>query len=289
MAKAAEAAAEHAKSVIGARGERLPAGKPDGAWSSAYRTLQAAHVKLQTKYEKLKETKLADMVGVAEQYQSEIAEHGTKAEELINHFRAETDRYRELAANAEAMQERVFELERESSELKETLLAYQGKILRMEQDAAADAARRGAEVDAESSGRFWGSEELEAFTGLRWENRRRGCTGSHAAPFCFQLAAAEPEEDEEDAVTPVGGGGGDRRRSEVMAARMGEPAAEDVAYEPIHFGDAEGYLPGYLAEAIEFERGEMPEFVGRMLGCSTRSPRSERGAVCDYLTAPMCE
>ena len=268
MAKAAEAAAEHAKSVIGARGERLPAGKPDGAWSSAYRTLQAAHVKLQTKYEKLKETKLADMVGVAEQYQSEIAEHGTKAEELINHFRAETDRYRELAANAEAMQERVFELERESSELKETLLAYQGKILRMEQDAAADADRRGAEVDAESSGRFWGSEELEAFTGLRWEKQETGVHRfTHAATgFCFQLAAAEPEEDEEDAATPVGGGGGDRRRSEVMAARMGEPAAEDVAYEPIHFGDAEGYLPGYLAEAIEFERGEMPEFVGRMLG-----------------------
>ena len=30
-------------------------------------------------------------------------------------------------------------------------------------------------------------------------------------------------------------------------------------------GAADGYLPG-LSEAIEFERGEMPEFIGRMLG-----------------------
>jgi len=267
IAKAAEAAAEHAKSVIGARGERLPAGKPDGAWSSAYRTLQAAHVKLQTKYEKLKDTKLSDMVEVAEQYQTDLADHGAKAEELINHFRSETDRYKEMARTAEAAHERAYELERESAELKETLLAYQGKILRMEQDAAADADRRESAKDvepAESSGRFWGCEELEAFTGLRWEKMDTGVHRfTHAVTsFCFQLSAADPEDDESTQNVP----GADRRRSEVMASVGGEPAAEDVAYEPIHFGDAEGYLPGYLAEAIEFERGEMPEFVGRMLG-----------------------
>ena len=172
------------------------------------------------------------------------------------------------------MQERVFELERESWS-SETLLAYQGKILRMEQDAAADADRRGAEVDAESSGRFWGSEELEAFTGLRWEKQEtRVHRFTHAATgFCFQLAAAEPEARRRRSAEEVATGGGARSDG----GARGRAAAEDVAYEPILFGDAEGYLPGYLAEAIEFERGEMPEFVGRMLGCSTRSPRSGEG------------
>jgi hypothetical protein len=39
-----------------------------------------------------------------------------------------------------------------------------------------------------------------------------------------------------------------------------------VSFVPLEFGKAAGYLPGYLSEQIEFERGEMPEFVGRMLG-----------------------
>ena len=69
------------------KGEKLSAGRADGAWSSAYRTLQAAHIKLQTKYDKLKDTKLKSLMDEEETYRAELADHGAKAEELINHFR----------------------------------------------------------------------------------------------------------------------------------------------------------------------------------------------------------
>jgi hypothetical protein len=36
--------------------------------------------------------------------------------------------------------------------------------------------------------------------------------------------------------------------------------------EPREFGIAEGRLPGYMGECIEFERCEMPVFVARVLG-----------------------
>ena len=91
LASAATAAAAAAKNAIGSQGEKLPAGRADGAWSSAYRTLQAAHIKLQTKYDKLKDTKLNGLITEAESYRLELADHGAKAEELIKHFRGEAD------------------------------------------------------------------------------------------------------------------------------------------------------------------------------------------------------
>jgi hypothetical protein len=192
LASAAAAAAAAAKNVIGSQGERLPAGRADGAWSSAYRTLQAAHCKLQSKYDKLKDTKLNGLIDEAESYRLELADHGAKAEELIKHFRGEADRQKEFAAGAEGASSRVYELERENAELKETLLAYQGKILRVEQESAT-ASQRAAEAAAASTSGRWGSEELETFMGLRWDKQR---TGVHrfthtGTGFSFQLTAAD--------------------------------------------------------------------------------------------------
>jgi hypothetical protein len=284
FAHAAAAAAAGSKHAVGSQGEKLPAGARDGAWSSAYRTLQAAHIKLQTKYDKLKDTKLAGLIDEADTYRMELAEHGSKAEELINHFRGEAQRQREAAAGAEGAGARVYELERENSELKEALLAYQGKILRMEQEAATQHQQRleraAAEASAGASGRggdgasgsgaaagAWGSDELEAFTGFSWAKQATGIHHfCHAATgFTFQLSAADPDaydDDEDDHYQQQrrdGGGNGD-----VMSGG-GEPA-DEVSFVPLEFGDAEGYLPGYLSEAIEFERCEMSAFVGRMLG-----------------------
>jgi syntaxin 7 len=262
LASAAAAAAATAKNAIGSMGEKLPAGRADGAWSSAYRTLQAAHIKLQTKYDKLKDTKLNGLITEAESYRLELADHGAKAEELIKHFRGEADRSKEAAAGAEGAGAKVYELERENAELKETLLAYQGKILRVEQEAAASTRRAIEEAAASTSGR-WGSEELEAFMGLRWDKQTTGVHHfTHAATgFAFQLSAANPssfsEEDEETR---------ERRRRESDVVSGTGTLADEVSFVPLEFGLAEGYLPGYLSEAIEFERGEMPEFVGRMLG-----------------------
>ena len=260
MAAAAVAAADAAKNAVGSRGEKLPAGRAEGAWSSAYRTLQAAHIKLQTKYEKLKETKLQGLIDEADSYRLELADHGQKAEELINHFRGEATRQREAAAGAEDAGARVYELERENSELKESVLAYQGKILRVEQEAAATTQRLVEEARASGSGR-WGSEELEAFTGLRWEKQT---TGVHRfthvlTGFTFQLSASDVVEDADEEAN-------ERRRRESDVMRGAAAPAEEVAFTPLAFGAADGYLPGYLSEAIEFERGEMPEFIGRMLG-----------------------
>ena len=144
----------------------------------------------------------------------------------------------------------------------------------MEQEASTQHQQRleraATEATATASGRGnWGPDELEAFTGLRWAKQ---ATGIHhfchtATGFTFQLSAADPDayddkdEDEDNTGSQRrrGGGGGD-----VMGGG-GEPA-DEVSFVPLEFGDAEGYLPGYLSEAIEFERGEMPEFVSRMLG-----------------------
>ena len=262
LASAAAAAAAAAKNVIGSQGERLPAGRADGAWSSAYRTLQAAHVKLQTKYDKLKDTKLNGLIDEAETYRLELADHGQKAEELIKHFRGEADRQKEFAAGAEGASSKVYDLERENAELKEALLAYQGKVLRAEQEAAAQVQRATDEVAASTSGR-WGTEELEAFMGLRWEKQSTGVHRfTHAGTgFAFQLTAADQDQfsgDDEETKERR------RRESDVVSGSGG--LIEEVSFTPLVFGKAEGYLPGYLSEAIEFERGEMPEFIGRMLG-----------------------
>jgi syntaxin 7 len=262
LASAAAAAAAAAKNVVGSQGEKLPAGRADGAWSSAYRTLQAAHIKLQTKYDKLKDTKLNGLITEAESYRMELADHGAKAEELIKHFRVEADRQKEAAAGAEGASSRAYELERENAELKETLLAYQGKILRVEQEAAAATQRAAEEAAASTSGR-WGSEELEAFMGLRWDKQSTGVHHfTHSATgFAFQLSAADPasyaNDDEETR---------ERRRRESDVVSGTGALADEVSFVPLEFGKAAGYLPGYLSEQIEFERGEMPEFVGRMLG-----------------------
>jgi syntaxin 7 len=251
LAEAAAAAAARAKKVIGSEGENLPAGKPNGAWSSAYRTLQAAHIKLQTKYDKLKETKLHGFLDEAETYRTELAEHGSKAEELVNHFRMEAQREREGAAEAQKFAQKAYELERENNELKETLLAYQGKMLRMEQDMMEkeDALMERFKEEASASGRdgAWGPEEFEAFTGLRWTKQSTGIHQfRHAATgFVFQLSAAEPEE---------GAGGGNATAAD-----------DEVSFTPIEYGIANGLLPGYLSSAIDFEKRELPGFVGRML------------------------
>jgi len=64
-------------------GERAPGsagagGSGNGAWSSAYHTLQAAHIKLQGKYDSLKELKLQGLMDEAEAHRAELAEHGAK-------------------------------------------------------------------------------------------------------------------------------------------------------------------------------------------------------------------
>ena len=259
-AEAAAAAAAKSTEALGARGEKVPAGRADGAWSSAYRTLQAAHIKLQSKYDRLKDTKLAGLIDEVETYRAELADHGSKAEELINHFRGEAMRQREAAEGAEGVSRRAYDLERENAELKETLLAYQGKILRMEQEAAVQHQQRlervAAEASAGGSGREggWGSDELEAFTGLSWSKQAKGIHHfrHEATGFQFQLSAVEESSNGEQG-----------RYGDVMSGGC-EPA-DEVSFVPLEFGAAEGCLPGYLSEAIEFERCEMPKFVGRML------------------------
>ena len=132
----------------------------------------------------------------------------------------------------------------------------------MEQEAAAATQRAAEEAAASTSGR-WGSEELEAFMGLRWDKQSTGVHHfTHAATgFAFQLSAADPASyaDDDDETR-------ERRRRESDVVSGAGALADEVSFVPLEFGKAEGYLPGYLSEAIEFERGEMPEFVGRMLG-----------------------
>jgi hypothetical protein len=144
----------------------------------------------------------------------------TKAEELINHFRGEAVRQRDMAQGAEGAAARNYELERENAELKETALGHQGRILRMEQEAARLHQQRleqtAAEVDAGASkaaeaaggggtdAGAWGSDEIEAFTGLRWAKQ---ATGIHhfchqATGFTFQLSAADPEAYDDDSAGP---------------------------------------------------------------------------------------
>ena len=52
----------------------------------------------------------------------------------------------------------------------------------------------------------------------------------------------------------------------VYGSHLRRLLGRSMGHTPLAFGAADGYLPGYLSEAIEFERGEMPEFIGRMLG-----------------------
>ena len=89
---------------------------------------------------------------------------------------------------------------------------------------------------------------------------------THAATgVAFQLSAADPASyaDDDDETR-------ERRRRESDVMSGAGALADEVSFVPLEFGKAEGYLPGYLSEQIEFERGEMPEFVGRMLGVLNR-------------------
>ena len=103
--------------------------------------------------------------------------------------------------------------------------------------------------------------------GLRWDKQSTGVHHfTHAATgFAFQLSAADPasyaDDDEETRER--------RRRESDVVSGAGAPA-DEVSFVPLEFDKAAGYLPGYLSEQIEFERGEMPEFVGRMLGVLNR-------------------
>ena len=149
-------------------------------------------------------------------------------------------------------------------------------MLRVEQEAAAATQRAEERARASSSGR-WGSEELEAFTGLRWVKQDTGVHRfTHAATgFSFQLSAADPEQfdDDDDAERRK------RRESDVMGG-AGAPA-DDRLVRGHRVRAADGFLPGYLSEAIEFERCEMPEFVGRMLGVPQPGGGGARGAAVD--------
>ena len=194
LASAATAAAAAARRS-GRRARSSPPGARMGAWSSAYRTLQAAHIKLQTKYDKLKDTKLNGLITEAESYRLELADHGAKAEELIKHFRGEADRQKEAAAGGR--RGRVV-VARTSSSARTPSSRRRYWRIRTRSCAWSRRRRRrrsapAEEAAASTSGR-WGSEELEAFMGLRWDKQSTGVHHfTHAATgFAFQLSAADP-------------------------------------------------------------------------------------------------
>ena len=86
-AAAATAAAAGSRHTLKSQGEMLPLGtRPDDAWCSTHRTLQATHGKLQQKYNKLMDIKLIGLIGKVSMYRAELAEHGAMAEELIDHL-----------------------------------------------------------------------------------------------------------------------------------------------------------------------------------------------------------
>ena len=107
----------------------------------------------------------------------ELADHGAKAEELIKHFRGETDRREPRRAPGRACARRT---ERENAEAKETLLAS-GWSARGAEAAAATQRRRGGARAV----RRWG-EELEAWAEV---DNRAGRHLLHARRVAFQPAA----------------------------------------------------------------------------------------------------
>ena len=144
-------------------------------------------------------------------------------------------------------------------------------MLRVEQEAAAATQRAEERARASSSGR-WGSEELEAFTGLRWVKQDTGVHRfTHAATgFSFQLSAADPEQfdDDDDAEAAER----KRRESDVMSG-AGAPA-DEVSFEPIEFGAADGTCPDTSARPSSSNAARCPSSSVACWVFSTRWRRS---------------
>ena len=182
-------------------------------------------------------------------------DHERKADELVHHLRTEADRQRDIASRAEGASEKVYALERENAELRETVLAYQGKMLRMEEEL--EATRAGASGRAGGSGRDgdFGAFELEALTGLRWQEKSQGVHHfTHIGTgFTFRLSAAEGEDGEPTGEDPM------------RPPKPGRRVADEVACVPLGFGNIEGLVPSFLAEPMDFDTTDMPVFTYKLL------------------------
>ncbi|CEF99836.1 AT hook-like [Ostreococcus tauri] len=223
------------------------------AWSGAYRMLQSAHERLQAKYDQLKSKKLEDLMKEAERQQGVLMDHERRADELVHHLRNEADRQRDIASRAEGANEKVYALERENAELRETALAYQGKMLRMEEEL--ETLRTGSGTRAGGRDDGFSAYQLEALTGLRWQEKTRGVhTFTHIGTgFTFRLSAAEGEDGESSGDDPLG------------APKPGRRVAEEVACVPLGFGNIEGFVPSFLAEPMEFDTTDIPVFTYKLL------------------------
>jgi len=252
-AAAAKEAAVRANGILNANEGHMPLST---AWSGAYRMLQTAHEKLQAKYDKLKATKLQDMINEAERQQGVLIEHERKADELVHHLRSEADRQRDIASRAEGANEKVFTLERENAELRETVLSYQGKMLRMEEELEAKRSVKIEEMQAGASGRDnFGSYALEALTGLRWEQQPRGAHRfTHVATgFTFQLSASEGDDDKPRGADPI------------KPPKPGDAVADEVTFVPLGVGSVANMVPPFLSEAMDFDTTDMPVFTYKLL------------------------
>lgn len=249
-AAAATDAANRANGILNVDDGHMP---QSTAWSGAYRMLQSAHERLQAKYDQLKAKKLEDLMKEAERQQSVLMDHERRADELVHHLRNEADRQREIASRAEGAGEKAYALERENAELRETVLAYQGKMLRMEEEL--EALRTGSGTRASGRDDDFSAYQLEALTGLRWQEKVRGVhTFTHVATgFTFRLSAAETEDGESTGEDPL------------RAPKPGRRIAEEVACVPLGFGNIEGLVPSFLAEPMDFDTADMPVFTYKLL------------------------
>jgi syntaxin 7 len=219
--------------------------------------LQSAFEKLQSKYEKLKSSKMQDLMYEAERQQGALMDHERKADELVHHLRTEAERQRDIASRAESASEKAYALERENAELRETALSYQGKMLRMEQELEDLRAGKVEEMRAGGSGRDddFGTYELESLTGLRWQKKPRGVHQfTHAATgFTFQLSAREGDDDEPTGADPI------------RPPKPGQEIAEEVTFVPLNEGSVAGLIPPFLADAMDFDTSDMPVFTYKLL------------------------
>ncbi len=251
-AAAAKEAANRANGILNANEGHIP---QSTAWSGAYRMLQTSHEKLQAKYDKLKAQKLQDMLKEADRQQGILLEHERKADELVHHLRSEADRQRDIASRAEGANEKAYSLERENAELRETVLAYQGKMLRMEQELDAKRSNKIDEMQAGASGRDLTSYGLEALTGLRWEPLPRGMHRfTHVSTgFSFQLSAAEDEDHQPCGIDPF------------QRPKPGDKVAHEITFFPVNEGSIGGAVPPLLADPMDFDTTDMPVFTTKLL------------------------
>ena len=257
LGRAAAAATEAANRANGVLNANEPTAPQSTAWSGAYRMLQSAFEKLQSKYDKLKSSKMQDLMYEAERQQGALMDHERKAEDLVHHLRTEADRQRDIASRAEGASEKAYELERENAELRETVLSYQGKMLRMEQELEDIRAGKVDDMRAGASGRGddFGAYELEALTGLRWLKKPRDAHQfTHVATgFSFQLSAREGEDDEPTGSDPI------------RPPKPGREVAEEVSYVPLGEGSVSGLVPSFLADPMDFDTADMPIFTYKLL------------------------